>query len=92
MVIAGKVISVVLAVSDTPTARASILVAIPRIISDLRANIFFCMVSVSLFFHHSYIILHPIYPRSKNAIQWLYSKIECGSRDAIKNHTIGITP
>lgn len=57
---AGKNILSVVAVSDTPTASASILVAIPRIMSDFNEKIFFTDLSVSDGFHHSYIILLPI--------------------------------
>ena len=52
MNIAGTKISSVLAVSHTPMARASILVAIPRVIKDRRVNISFFS-SVSSGFHHS---------------------------------------
>lgn len=50
---AGKSMSCVLAVSDTPTARASMLVAIPRVMRDLSPNTFFSSIVSSFHFHHS---------------------------------------
>lgn len=65
---AGKNILSVLAVSDTPTARASILVAIERNKSDFGEKTFLSTVFSSSE-KPSRIILIPIYPRRINAIQ-----------------------
>ena len=66
---AGMYISLVLATSDAPTASASILVAKPSISSDFSQKIFLSIFSSGVLLYHAAIIFHPIYPRSKNAIQ-----------------------
>ena len=65
---AGKYMLSVLAVSDIPTASASMLVAIERNRSDLKVNIFLSIFSSDTE-RPSRIIFIPIYPSSTNAIQ-----------------------
>ena len=57
---AGKNISSVVTMSDTPTARASILVAIPRMMSDLNPKMLLFFVVSSSHLFPSYAILPPI--------------------------------
>lgn len=66
----GNMIDTSLAVKDTPTASASILVANQRVKSDRREKTFFSTQPVSSHSHHAYIILPPMYVRRRNAIQW----------------------
>ncbi len=87
---AGRNISSVVAVRDTPTASASILVAIPRMMSDLSPKMFLVVTSSSSHLYPSYAILAPIYPRSPNAIQWSYLSIVAANILATPNPMIGI--
>lgn len=53
IMIAGIVMLSVVAVRDIPTASASILVAIPSMMSDLYPNLFSMIFSSPHHFHHS---------------------------------------